>query len=173
MLSPPASRHHVELDDFKTEMTIHMSKAWELARTSVKKAQGRQKQQHDRRAKSVEFKPGDRVFVFMPGAKRGKAYKFARAFHGPYRIIEIVENGVILKPIDRPQADPVRVALDHIRVCPTQVPDESRPPPRTTKTKQSSVKEKDHVEDTDDIDTETSVWSGCLRSHSGRGRPNN
>ena len=51
MLSPPADRHNVDVDDFKSEITLHMSEAWELARASVKKAQHRQKKQYDHRAK--------------------------------------------------------------------------------------------------------------------------
>ena len=174
LLLPPVDRHHVDLDDFKTEMTVHMSEAWEMARANVKKAQRRQKQQYDRRARPVEFKPGDRVFIHMPGSKRGKAHKFARAFHSPYRILELVENGVIARPVDRPQGEPVRVALDRVRVCPSQIPDQFWPQPRKGKTKEP-VSNGLTVDNDQDGNTAAagapSVWSGRLRSYSGRGRP--
>ena len=56
----------------------------------------------------------------MPEAKRGKAYKFARAFHGPFRIVEMMENEAIVKPVDRPQKDSVRVAIDRLQACPSR-----------------------------------------------------
>ena len=171
MLSPPVDRHNVDVDDFKSEMTLHMSEAWELARASVKKAQHRQKKQYNRRAKSANFKTGDRVFVFMPGAKRGKAYKFTRAFHGPFRVVEMMENGAIVKPVDRPQEDSVRVAIDRLRACPVEVPDQSWPSHHVIKPRKTLAKD-DHEPSTNRIDSRMQgVWSGRLRSHTGRGRP--
>ena len=58
---------------------------------------------------------GDRVFVYMLAAKATKAYKFARPFHGPYRIIEQSDTGVVVRQIDKPQAEPIRVAYNRIR----------------------------------------------------------
>ena len=162
MLSPPVRRSEVDLDDFKTMMTSHMAEAWELARSSVKKAQKRQKQWHDRQSKPAEFKPGDRVFIHMPGAKRGKAHKFARTFHGPYRVLELVENGILARPVDRPKEDPTRVALNRVRRCPPQIADESWPQPRGRRRKQSAVAPQQTPA--------PSVWRGRLRS-TGRGRP--
>ena len=66
---------------------------------------------------------GDRVFVYMPAAKACKAYKFARPFYGPYRIVEQSETGVVVRPVDRPQADPIRVAYNRIRHCADSIPD--------------------------------------------------
>ena len=132
MLTPPVNRQHVDLDGYIAKITTHMSAAWEMAKESVKQAQNKQKQQHDRHARPKEFQPSDRVFVYMPGAKRGKAYKFAWAFHGSCRVLEVVENGVV-KPVDRPRAEPIRVAFDWVKVCPGFLPNESWPPFWTNK----------------------------------------
>ena len=51
----------------------------------------------------------------MPSAKQNKAYKFARAFHGPYRVKETMDSGVVVVPVDRPNQEPVRVAMDRVR----------------------------------------------------------
>ena len=51
---------------------------------------------YDRQLKLSKFSVGDRVFVYVPAAKACKAYKFARPFHGPYRIIEQNEIGVVV-----------------------------------------------------------------------------
>ncbi len=53
----------------------------------MKEAQQKQKKYYDRRSKTPRFRVGDRVFVYMPGAKQRKAWKFARPFRGPFRIL--------------------------------------------------------------------------------------
>ena len=63
----------------------------------------------------------------MPAEKRGKAYKFARTFHGPFRVVELLENGVRVVPVDKPQEAPIRVALNRVRCCPVQLPNEFWP----------------------------------------------
>ena len=59
----------------------------------------------------------------MPAVKARKAYKFARPFYGPYRIVEQSETGVVVCPVDQPQADPIRVAYKRIRHCADSIPD--------------------------------------------------
>ena len=48
----------------------------------------------------------------MPGAKQNKAYKLARAFHGPYRVKKVEETGVVVLHVDQPTQEPIRVAMD-------------------------------------------------------------
>jgi len=50
----------------------------------------------------------------MPAAKVCKAYKFARPFHGPYRIIEQNVTGVVVRPVDKLQVEPIRVAFNQV-----------------------------------------------------------
>lgn len=73
------------------------------------------------------FQQGDRVFVYMPVAKRGKAYKFTKLFSGPYRIVELFNNGAAVQLISRPHSGTVRVALNRIRRCPKEIPDTPEP----------------------------------------------
>jgi len=63
-------------------------------------------------------------FVYMPAAKACKAYKFARPFHGPYRIMLNIYNnlGVLVQPVDRTQVEPIRIAYDWIRKCLEEIP---------------------------------------------------
>ena len=42
----------------------------------------------------------------MPGAKQGQAHKFARTFHGPFRV-KVVDSGVVVYPVDQPKKDPI------------------------------------------------------------------
>ena len=48
----------------------------------------------------------ERVLIYE-GAKQTKAYKFVRAFHGRYRVMEVLEMGVVVQSIDRPQQEPM------------------------------------------------------------------
>ena len=121
-LSMSTSHQLLDLDDYKTELVTGLAEAWQLAQTNVRKAQQKQKKQHDRRAKGHEFRLGDQVFVYMPAAKRAKAYKFAKPFAGPYRIVDVYNNGAEVQLISRPQSESIRVAFNHIRRCPNEIP---------------------------------------------------
>ena len=69
---------------FKTDLVCNLSDAWEMARQNICQSQKKQKQQYDRKVKLKKYRVGDRVFVHMPGDVRGKVWKFAKPFHGPY-----------------------------------------------------------------------------------------
>ena len=82
-----------------------------------------QKWHHDARARSTTFAEGEHVFAYMPAAKSGMDYKLARPFHGPYRVVHVVDNGVEVRPVDQPHATPTHMALNRIRRCPVEMPD--------------------------------------------------
>ena len=70
-----------------------MSTAWKTARYRIKEAQEKQKFQHDKKAKDPRVFEGDRVLVYSPTERSGKAYKFACPFKGPYRIMKMLPSG--------------------------------------------------------------------------------
>ena len=117
---------------------MYMTDAWELAQANVQRAQKQQKTAYDRTARPQVFRPGDRVFVFMPSAKQNKAYKFARAFHGQYRVKEVMETGIVVVPVDRPNQAPIRVALDRVRRCPEQITNTFWPAKKQAQTESES-----------------------------------
>ena len=43
--------------------------------------------------------------------------------HGPYIVIETVDNGVTLTTVDRPQEKPIRIAMDLVRRRPKEIAD--------------------------------------------------
>ena len=121
VLMVPSTREVVQLADYTSELAVGLAEAWELARVHVRKAQRRQKAQHDRRATDPPFRVGDRVFVLMPGEKRGKAYKLAKPFKGPYRILSLFDNGAEVQLVEKPQSGSIRVALNRVRRCPVEI----------------------------------------------------
>ena len=59
----------------------------------------------------------------MSGKKTGKAYKFACPYVGPYRVLELYNNGASVKLISKPNDSPIRVALNRVRLCPDEIKD--------------------------------------------------
>ena len=104
------------------------------------------------------------VFVYMPAAKTGPAYKLARPYHGPYHITATHDTGLEVTPVDRPQDTPIRVAFNRVRACPEEIGNDFYPRNRHTKETQQD----DPLIEAED---ETNrVWTGRLRSIPSRGR---
>ena len=76
-LSKSADCCYNNTDDYRSEVLSNLQDAWARAKKNIEQAQKRQKKQHDRKVRMPAFAEGDRVFVFKPAAKSGKAYKFA------------------------------------------------------------------------------------------------
>ena len=121
VLKTPVDRRNIDLRDYKEEMTHRFSTAWQLAQAEISKAQGWQKKLHDKGAKQPILQVGDRVFVYNPSKKQGKAYKLARSFMGPYRILKLYANGADLRLIAKPAAASIRVSLNWITIA-VQIP---------------------------------------------------
>ena len=138
VLCPRKARQRVDLKEYGSEVATRMSQAWELARQSVGKAQKRQKASHDKRAREPNFTPGERVFLLKPAETTGASRKFARPFHGPYRIVSVETNNAYIRRVDKPHEDPILVAFQRLRRCPDEVGDEFWPPDSLTKKKKKS-----------------------------------
>ena len=122
-LTQPRTCYQVDIDDFKTDLVCNLSEAWELARQNISQSQKKQKQHYDKGARLKDYHVGDTVFVHMPGDVQGKAWKFARPFHGPYRILELTPTNASVCLVDKPQDAPIFVSLDRVRRCPKEIPD--------------------------------------------------
>ena len=108
-------------EDYRGEMVERLSQAWKKAQSEVQKAQRCQKSQHDRQARDPKLQVGERVFVLMPAKTQGKAHKFSKPFKLPYRITALHENGAEVVLVEKPQAGVIRVALNRVRRCPTEL----------------------------------------------------
>ena len=170
-LSPPPQHYPVDATDYRAEFTSHMSekKAWELARTHIVKAQKHQKKYYDQKARMDKFLPGDQVFVHMPSARSGPAWKLARPFHGPFHVLDTFNNGVEVRPVDQPNDKPIRVALQRIRRCPIEMPDDQFYPRK--KNCEADPSSRTYTENIESRQHSTSAaWANRLCSR-GRGRP--
>ena len=58
----------------------------------------------------------------MPGEVKGRAWKFARPFHGPYRVIRVTPTNVEAQLVDNPTNPPIFVSLSRVRPCYPELP---------------------------------------------------
>lgn len=114
VLCQQTSPYLVDVADYQHELTDCLSTAWGLAKQYIKGAQDRQKQEYDKRAKDHQFKAGDRVMVHMPAAVTGKAWKLARPYHGPYRVLSVTPTNVEARLVDEVDAESIFVAVNRV-----------------------------------------------------------
>ena len=67
------------------------------------------------------------MFLFKPADKSGPLRKFARPYHGPYRVVEMDCNTARIRRVDKPEGDTILVALDRLRYCLRYCPEELVP----------------------------------------------
>ena len=89
----------------------------------ITRAQRHQKHMYDRDTKKAPFRTGERVFLFKPAEQTRTRRKFARPFHGPYQLVEVDTNTAKIRPVDKPESEPILVSLGHLRRCPEEVED--------------------------------------------------
>ena len=111
-------RSEIDLDTYKGELMAGLVEAHKLAKKHVQQAQRAQKKYYDRKTKEPTYREGDRVFVYMPKEK------FARPFHGPFRVVEVLETGVVVRRVDQPQGETIQVAFNWVWKCPNPIPED-------------------------------------------------
>ena len=133
----PWSPYLVDIEDYRTELTVGLTESWKQAKQNVCKAQTKQKKYYDHHSKEIEFKIGERVMVYMPQEAQGKDRKLALPYHGPYRILEVQTNCLLVRPVDKPDMQAILVSMDRVVRCPKELPDASwlGPKPKRAKTR--------------------------------------
>ena len=63
--------------------------------------------------------------VHMPGTVKGKAWKFVRAFYGPYRILMITPTNAEVRLVDKPEERSIFVVFERLRMRPGEMKDVS------------------------------------------------
>ena len=124
-VSHPTTPYQVDISDYRTELIAQLSDAWETAHQNIHVAQHKQKCQHDKKSRDVKLNVGDRVMVHMKGTVKGKAWKFSRPYHGPYRVITVTGTNAEVRLVDDPTADSIFVSLDRVKPCYPELPDVS------------------------------------------------
>ncbi len=124
-LSRERSPYVVDLDDYKTELVAGLSSAWQTAQECITDKQKHQKSMYDRSAKEPNLEVGQRVMVHMPSEVQGKTWKFARPFHGPFRVLSLTPTNAEVRLVDEPKSQSIFVSLNRVRKCYEELPDQS------------------------------------------------
>ena len=120
------SAYLLDFQDYAAELVVHLSDAWALAHENIKAAQRKQKQHYDHRSSVSKLKVSDRVMVHFPSAAQGKAWKLARPYFGPYRIISLTPTNAEVQLVDQPDGETLFVALDCVRPCYAEMANDMR-----------------------------------------------
>ena len=124
-LSTPPTLQMLEVDDYKTELVTGLTECWNIAHTSINKAQARQKKYYDHFAREPKIQDSDRVMAFMPQKTKTKDHKLALPYHGPFRVLKVRGNCVLVRPVDRPDNHPILMSLDRVTLCPVELAGQS------------------------------------------------
>ena len=65
------------------------------------------------------------LVVFMPQETKTKNHKLALPYHGPFRVLEVRGNCVLVRPVDKPDENPILVSVNRVTPCPVELPDQS------------------------------------------------
>ena len=115
----PSSIAVLDADDYKTDVLLGFSAAWQLAQENVLKSQIAYKKQCDTKMRDTKFKEGDRVLVERVMGRRSK---LACPFEGPYRV-EAVKGAVVsVRPVWRPGPLPNRSTSKEFDPFPKKFP---------------------------------------------------
>ena len=99
------------VSDYKTELVVNLSDARALAHEHIAHAQRHQKRQYDKRSREVMWHIGDRVMVHIPGTICGKAWKFARTFYDPYRVVAVTPTNAEVQLVEEPSEASINLCI--------------------------------------------------------------
>ena len=105
-------------------MVANLSDAWALAHRNIEKAQRKQKEQYDKKSSASALQVGDRVMVFFPSQVKGKAWKLARPYFGPYKVLSLTPTNAEVQLAHDSKSELIFVAVERIRRCYDEMSDE-------------------------------------------------
>lgn len=108
-------------DESNLDVAAYLQRAEQARRLARERIQDQQRtdaRRYNLRRRAVQYKPGDRVWVWTPIRRRGLSEKLLRRYFGPYRILrrlgnldyEVVPDGVTASQRRRTRSEVVHVA---------------------------------------------------------------
>ena len=124
-LSKPRTVYQTEFPDYGMELIAHLSDAWASAHRNIKKAQNKQKTQHDKHSEVPKIKLEDRVMVYFPLSCQRQSKEASPALPWPYQVLSLTPTNAEVCLVGKPQGESIFIALDRTRVCPAEMTDET------------------------------------------------
>ena len=111
-LLPPNIDHlSTSIAEHRARIVSQLEEAQRLAKENTERTQQEMKARYDLKAAPVEYKIGQRVWVFTPKTRKGLSKKLLHRWHGPYRIVKQLSpvNFKLRNAANRLVATPVHV----------------------------------------------------------------
>ena len=119
---PLSSVNPTDVDDYREELMLSLSRAREIATQSIQKSQKQYKKHYDAKATSTKFKVGQWVLVRFPQEESGRQRKLSRPWHGPYRIISRDDPNLTVQKVYFPGGGPIQIHQSRVTRCPLKFP---------------------------------------------------
>ena len=113
----PRPRTPVIYSEYGTTLFKELKLVRELARKNIQQAQSTQKKQYDKSSRPVTINVGDRVML-----QEQPKFRLDRTYQGPYRVYEVTDTNVKIKPVTEPDSEARCVSLQKISRCKSNVP---------------------------------------------------
>ena len=113
---PPEPTEYGDILEYREEITLSLSSKIELAASKIKTAQKRHKEQYNKQANLIRYKPEGLVLVRFPQEESEKNKKLSRPWHGHYRVIQCDDPDVTVVKQFFPEEGTIQV--HQLRVCP-------------------------------------------------------
>lgn len=90
VLGLPPKERGLSSVEYVRELQKNLEEAYEIVRTRLKVVAERRSDKYALSIKPFEFKPGDKVFYYIPRRKIGQYAKWSCCYDGPYVVVEAV-----------------------------------------------------------------------------------
>ena len=89
----------ITAQEYKSQLIKNLHTAFNRVKANLREARIRMKTEYDKRTKESNYKINDKVILDFKVVARGNNKKLTSNYEGPYRILEVNDNGtaVILK----------------------------------------------------------------------------
>ena len=121
-LLPPEELEESEVTEYREQLALTLREAREQAALSIQQAQSRYKKYYDQKTTPNTVKRTDWVMIRFPQDETGKERKLSRPWHGPYRVLEVTETGILAEKVYAPQDRRIQVHLERVTRCPSNFP---------------------------------------------------
>ena len=107
-------KRYLDIDDYKSEITLALAQAWEIAAKNMEKAQERQKYYYDQKARESTIKENDLVMLYTPEVRPHHSKKLSTTFRGPFRVYKVTSTNAHIRPLEHPRAKLRSVHLNRL-----------------------------------------------------------
>ena len=91
----PRTINIITPEDYKSQLMMRMRTAFKLVKDNLEETRKQMKIQYDKRAKVLDYKVGDKVLLDIRVVPIGLNKKLTAKYEGPYRILEIHNDGTV------------------------------------------------------------------------------